>query len=444
MRRAAAGTRAATFAIAFALAAAAGRVALAQPTDSAGPVRRDVTLYASKGLAAKRIVILAPFTAAEDAPPLPEFARRIGEIVASDLDASGIFRVREPLGSGASMADSAARPVGECVIAAEVSRAARGLALSGVLTEPVSGRTIKKMTYDFDGATLRKTAHRFADDIVFTITGERGIAQTRIAFVAKTKEGQELFVMDADGEGLSQITRDGSIALSPAWSPDGEAILYTSFKKGTAGVYWIRPDGTGGGVVAREPGLNTAPAWSADARQIALSLSKDGNAEVYTIRRDGTSLTRLTVNRAIDTSPTWSPDGRQIAFTSDRTGSPQIFVMGADGTNPRRVTFEGDYNDSPAWAPAPDGRRIAYASRTTSGFDVYLLDVASGATTAVTSGDAVYEDPTWAPDARHVAASRRSRGIRSVVAMQADGSEMRTLTPRTLDAFAPTWSPNTR
>jgi TolB protein len=387
-------------------------------------------------------VILAPFTAAEEIAPLPEFARRIGEIVARDLDYSGIFRVTERTSGGGTMADSAARPVGEAEITAEVSRGSKGLRLVGTLVEPVSRRTIRQLRYEFEGATLRATAHHFSDDIVNTITGERGIAQTRIAFVAKTKEGQELYVIDYDGEGLRQVTRDRSIALSPSWSPDGEAILYTSFKKGSVGVYWIRPDGGSGGVVSLEPGLNTAAAWSGDGRRIAMSLSKDGNSEIYTVRRDATSLTRLTNNRAIDTAPTWSPDGRQIAFTSDRTGAPQIFVMDSDGANSRRVTFEGDYNDSPAWAPLPDDPRIAYAARTNTGFDIYLLDVASGATAAVTTGDAVYEDPTWGPDARHLAASRRARGGRAIVVMETDGAEMRVVTPNSLDAFAPSWSSN--
>ncbi len=427
---------------AFAAAATAPDRARAQTADSTEPPREAHLGVRKGGETGKRVVILAPFTAAEDVPPLPEFARRIGEIVAHDLDYSGIFRVTEPLGAGATKADSASRPLGDAEVSAVVSRGSKGLKLVGSLVEPGSRRSIRQLRYDFEGATLRATAHRFADDIINTITGERGIAQTRIAFVARTKEGQELYVMDYDGEGMTQITRDRSIALSPAWSPDGEAILYTSFKKGTAGVYWIRADGSSGGVVSLEPGLNTAAAWSADGRRIALSLSKDGNSEVYTIRRDGTSLTRLTNNRAIDTAPTWSPDGRQIAFTSDRTGSPQIFVMDSDGANSRRLTFEGDYNDSPVWAPLPDDPRIAYAARTNTGFDIYLLDVASGSTAPVTTGDAVFEDPTWAPDARHLAASRRARAGRSIVVMETDGSEKRALTPASLDAFAPSWSSN--
>ncbi len=416
-----------------------GVEASAQQADTTRRTPREVTIGTSMGARAKRVVILEPFTAEGDASA--SLALEIGVVVSQDLRYSGIFEVAAPLRAGASMADSAARPAGECVISATLSRGSSRLRLEALLTEPRSGRKIAARSYDVDASGARATAHRLSDDVVYILTGEQGIARTKIAFVGKTKEGQDLYVIDYDGEGLTQLTRDKSIALSPAWSPDGEAILYTSYKRGTAGVYWIRPNASAGGVVSLEHGLNAAPAWSHDGRRIALSLSKDGNSEIYSLRRDGSGHVRLTANRAIDISPTWSPDGRQIAFTSDRTGSPQVFIMDSDGANPHRVTFEGDYNASPEWSPI-DGRRLAYVSRTFGGFDLYVLDLSTGATAALTRGEGVFEDPTWAPTARHVSASRQSGGRRSIVVMQADGSEARTVTPSSIDAFAPSWSPS--
>lgn len=434
--RASAAARTAAIGFALILLAADAR---AQKADSAKGKPTEYTIGVEKGgLRAKRVVILEPFTAEGSAPS--ELALEMGVVVSQDLRFSGIFEVAAPLRAGASMADSAARPAGECVISATLSGGS-GLRLQALLTEPRSGRKIAERSYDLDASRARATAHRLSDEIVYILTGEQGIARTRLAFVGKTKDAQELYVVDYDGEGLTQVTRDKSIALSPSWSPDGEAILYTSYKRGTAGVYWTRPNASSGGAVSLEPGLNASPSWSHDGRRIALSLSKDGNSEIYALRRDGSGHVRLTANRAIDISPTWSPDGRQIAFTSDRTGSPQVFIMDSDGANPHRVTYEGDYNASPEWSPL-DGRRIVYVSRTYGGFDLYVLDLSTGGTTPLTRGEkGIFEDPTWAPNARHVAASRQSGGRRSIVVMQADGSETRTVTPSSLDAFAPTWSP---
>lgn len=387
---------------------------------------------------AKRALILESFFATEGGGG-SEHALRIEKIVERDLTFSGWFEVRRKPGPNATLAEQAAPLTGEALITGQVSPGKRSFALAGILTEPRGGHKIASYNYEFDDAAAVSTAHRYADDIIYQLTGQKGIALTRIGFAGKSKDGQELYTVDYDGENLQRVTNDKSIIVSPDWSPDGGAILYTSFKRGNPSVFWIRPDGSEGGAVAQHPGLNSAPSWASDGKRIAVALSKDGNQEIYTMRRDATALTRLTVNKAIDTSPSWSSTGRQIVFTSDRTGSPQLFIMDADGANARRVTFEGDYNASPAWSPV--GESIVYVSRTSSGFDLYVLDPVSQVTTPVTRGRYMYEDPAWAPDGMHIVATRSGGGVRSIVVMNSDGSEERVIPTGGLDAFSPTWSP---
>lgn len=424
-------------ALAAALVAAAAPARVSAQSAAPDSVPREVIIgIAERG---KRALILEDFIAEEAIGEIAEHARALHEIVERDLEYSGIFTVRRPPGPEASLAEQAAPPRGEFVVSGRVARGRRGFELAGALAEPRTLRRIATFSYEFDAANVSLIAHRYADDIIFQITGEEGIARTRIAFVGRSREGQELYIADYDGANMTRITNDKSIAISPDWSPDGGAILYTSFKRGNAAIYWIRPDASEGGAVAQHQGLNSAPAWAADGKRLAVALSKDGNQEIYTMRRDATSLTRLTVNKAIDTSPSWSPTGRQIVFTSDRTGSPQLFIMDSDGANQRRATFEGDYNASPAWSP--DGRSIVYVSRTTSGFDLYMLDPVNQVTTSITRGRHLYEDPAWAPNGRQIVATRSSGGVRSIVVMNADGSGERVLPSGGLDAFSPTWSP---
>lgn len=387
---------------------------------------------------AKRALILEGFFATEGASAA-DHALRIEKVVERDINFSGWFEVRRRPGPNATLAEQAAPLTGEAIITGQVGPGRKSYALAGLLSEPRGGHKIASYNYDFDDATAISIAHRYADDIIYQLTGQKGIARTRIGFVGKSKDGQELYTIDYDGENMQRVTSDKSIIVSPDWSPDGGAILYTSFKRGNPSVFWIRPDGSEGGAVAQHPGLNSAPAWASDGKRLAVALSKDGNQEIYTMRRDATALTRLTVNKAIDTSPSWSSTGRQIVFTSDRTGSPQLFIMDADGANTRRVTFEGDYNASPAWSP--DGQHIVYVSRTSGGFDLYILDPVSLVTTPVTSGSFMYEDPAWAPDGMHIVATRSRGGVRSIVVMNYDGSEERVIQTSGLDAFSPTWSP---
>ncbi|MFN0151510.1 MAG: hypothetical protein ACKVU1_12475 [bacterium] len=432
----AAGWRAASVLLASFCAFLWPAAAFAQTAASdSGP--REFTIGISE--VGKRTIILDDFTAEEAIGEIADHARALHDIVERDLAYSAIFTVRRPPGPDASLAEQAAPVRGECIVSAKISRGRRGFELAGTLTEPRTSRRIASYSYEFDAATASLTAHRYADDIIFHLTGEEGIARTRIAFVGRNRDGQELYITDYDGANTTRVTNDKSITISPDWSPDGGAILYTSFKRGNAAVYWIRPDATEGGAVAQHQGLNSAAAWAADGKRLAVALSKDGNQEIYTMRRDATSLTRLTVNKAIDTSPSWSPTGRQIVFTSDRTGSPQLFIMESDGSNQRRATFEGDYNASPAWSP--DGQSIVYVSRTSSGFDLYMLDPVNQTTAPITRGRHLYEDPAWAPNGRQIVATRNSGGARSIVVMNADGSDERVLPSGGLDAFSPTWSP---
>ncbi len=71
--------------------------------------------------------------------------------------------------------------------------------------------------------------------------------------------------------------------------------------------------------------MTCSPAYSPDGQKIAFSSTRDGNLEVYSMNPDGTNPTRLTNNSASDTYPAFSPDSSQIAFDSNRDGNDEIY-----------------------------------------------------------------------------------------------------------------------
>ncbi len=293
----------------------------------------------------------------------------------------------------------------------------------------------------FSGRPLddrRKVIHKIADEIVTVLTGERGLAQTEIAFVSTRGGEKKIYTMEASGHEWRRVNSGPGLALSPDWSPDGRQLVYTSY---SSNFPWVFLDNLARGkrkVLSAQPGLNAFPAVSPDGRWVALTLSRDGNNEIYKMSIDGRKLQRLTYGRANDCSPAWSPDGRKIAFTSDRRGSPQIYVMNADGKNVRRLKVSGNYNTSPAWSP--DGELIAYASLSGGNFEIYAVNVKTGEVTRLTKNRYDDEDPSWAPDSRHlVYASKRGR-FTNLFALDIFNPDPIQIT-RGEDCFSPAWGP---
>ncbi len=315
------------------------------------------------------------------------------------------------------------------------------------LYDAVNKRFLFGKRYKASRHLLRKTVHRFADEVVMQLTGKRGVAETRIAFLQQEGADKEIYLIDFDGyePSLVRLTNDHTVNLSPSWSPDGNWIVYTSYAARNPDLAIIHATGKQRRTLHRLPGLNTAPAWSPDMQKIALVLSRDQNSEIYVLDEDY-QLERLTHHFNIDTSPTWSPDGKKIAFTSDRsgTGRPQIYIMRSDkGDRSRltRISAGFSYNDNPAWSP--DGDRIAYTSRVGKKFQIKVYNLNTKKSEIVTAGVGSCEQPSWSPDGRFII-YRREENNRFDIFIQKVGSEETRRLTFSGNGHSPAWSPYLR
>lgn len=180
-------------------------------------------------------------------------------------------------------------------------------------------------------------------------------ANGKIAFVSDRDGSMEVFVMNADGSGQTNLTSSPAIDWWPSWSPDGRKIAFESDRDGNFEVYVMDADGNGQTRLTNNSAFDGKPAWSPDGSQIAFASGRDGNIEVYVMNADGSHQTRLTDNPASDSDPVWSPDGSQIAFVSRRDNpdpsscapcNSEIYVMNADGTEVTRLTDTAAFNSS--------------------------------------------------------------------------------------------------
>ncbi|HEX8372098.1 MAG TPA: hypothetical protein VF585_04920 [Chthoniobacterales bacterium] len=276
-----------------------------------------------------------------------------------------------------------------------ISGSSSGGSLQGRVVDR-SGNTILEKTYSGD---TRSAAHQFADDIVETVTGNPGIATTKLAFVGNASGKKEIYTSDYDGANVRQLTRDGGISVSPALSPNGRQLLYTGYQSGYADIYRIDLGSGARNRVVKSPGTNSGASFAPGGGSFAATLSKDGNPELYIVGLGGGGARRLTNSRTSESSPSFSPSGDEIVYSSDAGGQPQLFRISAGGGTGSRLNTGYGYCTEPNWSP--DGKKIAFNVREGGNFAVAIYNVSSGNTKVVTSGGDA-EDPTWARDSRHL------------------------------------------
>jgi len=392
---------------------------------------RDVIIDITTG-AGKRIPILCESFQTGGDRTARETSVIADTVLANDLQRSAVFEVTRSW-IGTPSGEMQAVVGGKWIVNGNTVR------LQGEVRDLPARRAIFSKEYKGTLRQRRQIVHQFADDIVQQFTGEAGVSQTRIAFSVQEGRNKEMYVMDWDGDGLFQLTRDRSIAISPSWSPEGSLILFTSYRAGAGPQVYVIPSAGGKPyLVSGRAGNNTSASYAPDGREIALTLSMDGNPEIYITDARGQSPRRITNNRAIDTSPVWSPTGREIAFTSDRSGGFQVYLMDREGGNVRRLTYEVGSTDSPAWSPKGD--RLAFVSRTDSGFDIYVCKADGSNARRVASGGS-NENPRWSPDGRHLVFASDRGGSRGLWVTDLDDRPPYKLNTGGRVAMSPAWSP---
>jgi Tol biopolymer transport system component len=192
----------------------------------------------------------------------------------------------------------------------------------------------------------------------------------------------QIYVMNADGSGVTQLTTGPGFHANPGWSPDGSSLAIEADwgQRALRGI-WIVPASDPGGVTQLEARRVTTPPKGI-AFDFEPQFSPDGSSIVFTrfksfrksaihrVSVDGSGLQRLTPWKLNASDPDWSPDGQMITFDSGDVGfppaKPDIFVMGADGSSRTRLTDSKTirkgkrvkFAQNPVWSPS--GTKIMF------------------------------------------------------------------------------------
>ncbi len=371
---------------------------------------------------------------------MSQAGRRLSDSFGSLLTFHGFISIVHPEKYGGKMDADWLNIGADFVIKGNYTRSGSGVVIELRLVDVQKGRMIFGRRYRGAWEKRKNMLQKFCDEVVLNLTGEPGVSQSKIAFVAEVDGHKEIFVADILGDDIRQVTFHGSLAVSPRFSPDGSQLLYTSYHRGNPNLYITDlSQSTVTRPLSSRKGLNMSPAWSPNGKKMAVTLSVDGNPDLYLIDTKGQVLSRLTKSAGINVSPSWSPDGKQISFVSDRTGSPQIYVMRIKDRSVRRISYQGGYNTNPNWSP--DGERIAYSGRYEGNYHIFTTTPEGRDTRQLTQTWGDYESPSWSPDSRQVVFSRRRGEKLELCAIFHNGQGLRPLFDFTGNQSFPQWSP---
>lgn len=260
----------------------------------------------------------------------------------------------------------------------------------------------------------------------------------KIAFDVWQNGFIEIFTVNPDGSALSKLARTRSPAGgSPSWSPDGSKIAYYwRSPSGAMDIFVMNADGSGKTQLTDLHSYAFDPTWSPNGSKIAfLGHNPTGwGQEIFTMKADGTDLTQLTdLHSPYTDMPEWSPDGSKIAFGSHFKS--QLYVVNGDGSGLAQITT-GNFDSWPDWSPA--GTKIAFARTSRRGVkSIYTVDPDGSGLTRLTTGGTSWF-PKWSPDGTKIVFQGERGGI-SVI--NADGSGLQVV-PGTRNDRYPDWSPD--
>jgi TolB protein len=235
-----------------------------------------------------------------------------------------------------------------------------------------------------------------------------------IAFRAGATNAGEIYTVNADGTGLTQLTFNSVKDYAPVWSPNGLMIAFASNRNdpdpancvnlfGCNIDIFVMPAAGGSPVqVTFGSGSDAFPEFSpTDGSLIAYNSDIGGAYAVYTVDLDTLAVTKLTADSLRAGLPDWSPDGTKIAFTTNwypckkpKICKGDIHVMNADGGAITQLTHKFGDNLFPAWSPQGDRIVFSHNNLEQKPQQIYVINPDGTGLTRITHTN----DDSFAPD----------------------------------------------
>lgn len=263
------------------------------------------------------------------------------------------------------------------------------------------GKDVFRRSYAAPG--LDENLKALTDDIIYTITGRPGLATSRIVFVSDHSGKRQVYVCDAEGGEVHQVTHDKFGAVSPTLAPDSSMIAFTSYRSGfpiirllDLNLGWERG-------VTDTPGSSFGAAFSPDGTHIAAVMSFIGNPEIFVSDLSTNTAACVSDSIGAPSSPSWHPDGKHLVFSSDDGDGPRLYTVEVpfkEGESSRLFRWRTGYQfcTDPEWSP--DGSHIAFTTRIGGEWAVAIKPYPNGRVHVVQKGGA--QHPSWSPNGHFI------------------------------------------
>jgi TolB protein len=263
-----------------------------------------------------------------------------------------------------------------------------------------SGKMLLERTYAAPG--LEENLKGFMDDVILTITGQPGLALSRIIFVSDRSGTKQIYLCDAKGKDVQQLTQHPHGAISPSLSSDGASVAFTSYESGFPTLKILDLSSGMERGLTDAPGAQFGASFSPEGQRLAAVMSFLGTPEIMVMELNGTgNVICVSDTLGVPSAPSWHPNGRQVLFADDRGSGAQLYLADISSDNQSEAKLIRWRNGHRYCADpefSPDGRRVAYTTRLGSGeYAIVVKNWPAGSSQVI---EKAASHPSWSPNGR--------------------------------------------
>lgn len=276
-----------------------------------------------------------------------------------------------------------------------------------------------------------------------------------IAFASDRDGGRmDIYLINADGSELTQITHTRDDEIAPSWSPDGSKLAYLVSKHGQLQLAILNlesaltdPVAYHSKLLVEDPVDSSSPSWSLDGNTLYYSAYQNDELDLYKINIDGSSKIQITQTDYHEKHPTLSPDGTKLVYCSNQSGSFDLYLVNnfnsidfVDQIPIQLTSVNGD-ELFPIWSP--DGDRILYTSTENGNKDLAIVPLDGSNPSSVLDSLADEWNASWSADGTQLIYSyfNFNSTLNDLYIYEFENTSSYPLTSDNFDNWWPAWRP---